>query len=505
MRPIVRGMLALPSRKLQAGIGGLAGALVGLRLPVVSVGEEVFTLSLSGVTVSLDADIGMVVRALNLLLLFGTFYAASIDSLDRLYPRRRSFRALVSGTAVAVAATLLALRGAGGTRLVAPLMGAFFGSALLFAAYLRLVTLDWQAFAAAYWRRLSALDSTDGEVSTRNESRLVLLLAAFVAALAALFMGVLGSVLLSISPALELFVLAWVGGNALASARPSSAGDPIPDRRSKPAVEGRLFVVLDQLGDPKGNATALVVTVGVLVSAVATVTALDLALSSYPSLSWIETGYVLTLLLVAAYGLWFWLRVAERLPAFLAAWHSETSSTETTRPPGVMLPLFAATVPFGLHARRIGPVPALSDSGYAVAWPFGAATIVVAALWARRIEPQAPGTDGRAIPAAAVVQAGAFLFAIPYAAENGYLFLTTACLILGPFFAPDLRVVVGRPISTKPFLVHAGYHALVAGVLGLIALRARPPVAPTATLVGVAYLLLRGSATAFEYVEETYR
>lgn len=171
--------------------------------------------------------------------------------------------------------------------------------------------------------------------------------------------------------------------------------------------------------------------------------------------TWNVLGVGLSFLTASAFGVWFWLRMLERLPAFLEDWEravglraASEREPATTRPLGVMMPpslaLFAATLWLIHVSRTTGRlVVTPQDVAYALIWP-AILCILLASVWLTlHREPQDAASDNRALPAALLVQIGiGFVFLwLEFPAETGgqavsvgFSPLAVMMLVAIPFF-----------------------------------------------------------------------
>lgn len=170
--------------------------------------------------------------------------------------------------------------------------------------------------------------------------------------------------------------------------------------------------------------------------------------------TWNILGVGLSFLTASAFGVWFWLRMLERLPAFLEDWEhavglraASEREPETTRPMGVMVPpslaVFASTLWLIHVSRTTGQlVVTPQDMAYALAWP-AILGLLLASVWlTRRRDPQTAASDNRALPAALLVQIGigsVFLW-LEFPADTGAQTVSVA-------FSPlAVMMLVGIPL-----------------------------------------------------------
>jgi hypothetical protein len=158
-------------------------------------------------------------------------------------------------------------------------------------------------------------------------------------------------------------------------------------------------------------------------------------------LAWNTVGVGSSLLTASLYGVWYWTRMLDRLPAFLDEWavqigkrDSKDAENDVTRPVGILLPaaLAIAITVFWIAVTLRGS-DSLQLTGvdilYAIAWP---ATMILMFESIRRTghaEPQPAESDASAIPFSLVVQSS-----ILYSVE--WLTSIRSSGSLSIFFAP---------------------------------------------------------------------
>jgi hypothetical protein len=220
---------------------------------------------------------------------------------------------------------------------------------------------------------------------------------------------------------------------------------------------------------------------------------------------WNAVGFLVCLSAPGLYSIWFWHRMATRLPHFLAHWERRrpgTASVEdptvgaalVTRPPLALAPVTLAWLPvLAVFGARDGAA-VLSTGWFALAWPPLVGVVAWTVRWTRRATPQPPGSDAWALPAAMVVQAG--WLGLLGRSVPGFPFGSgesagVVGLLLALLFVPDAESWLRRRWSLSPgvaMLVIAGAGGTAAVAAGLLApalVPVRPVLAAGAILLAV--------------------
>lgn len=132
------------------------------------------------------------------------------------------------------------------------------------------------------------------------------------------------------------------------------------------------------------------------------------------TITWNVAGMGFSVLVATVYGVWYWIRMLERLPSYLDFWADKVGKRETeapesriTRPVGVMIPptmAIFATLLWMVLDQTNGPGLSTLDILYAITWPLLIVGMLASVWLTRHRNPQPPETDGRAIPLSLVVQ-----------------------------------------------------------------------------------------------------
>lgn len=322
---------------------------------------------------------------------------------------------------------------------------------------------------AALVNGLTPFFDVRGEQSS-TPSRLVVDLAGVgVYLLICVFMGLVVFLLILLYPLPEVAVLLHVG---LRVAHEDDVGLPVESWAAQ--IDRRLTASVGAFNaGPKGIGSMVFILGGVLISGFFafmvsygimsqigyTLNAIyDLNLSPNHILAVLYmAAVILTLGLLAIYGIWFWLRVIERLPYFLDTWvHTQPKDMRTTRtwnetgsliarPSGVMVPWAVLFITFslmmpGCDITETGCFPSL---GVILVWVSTVAGVCWLSWDSFSAEPQDPLWDNFAIPVAFSVQLfaigigydiiGAWNFNIPMAHKTLLLFVILAVC----FYYPD--------------------------------------------------------------------
>lgn len=132
---------------------------------------------------------------------------------------------------------------------------------------------------------------------------------------------------------------------------------------------------------------------------------------------WIFVGlFLLTAFLLGGYGLWFWLRIIDRLPYFLNDWSiSKPANVEVdwtfddhmpllSRPPGMLMPWVGLELTLLIVFDNIGAESNVPSDVYLFGWLVVVAGFIWFLYQSLSVNPQPPFTDGYAIPVAFVSQ-----------------------------------------------------------------------------------------------------
>lgn len=132
------------------------------------------------------------------------------------------------------------------------------------------------------------------------------------------------------------------------------------------------------------------------------------------TITWNVAGMGFSVLVATVYGVWYWIRMHERLPSYLDFWADKVGKRETeapesriTRPVGVMIPptmAIFATLLWMVLDQTNGPGLSTLDILYAITWPLLMVGMLASVWLTRHHDPQPPKTDGTAIPLSLVVQ-----------------------------------------------------------------------------------------------------
>jgi hypothetical protein len=215
-------------------------------------------------------------------------------------------------------------------------------------------------------------------------------------------------------------------------------------------------------------------------------------------ITWNAAGMTVTTLAASVYGIWYWLRCLDRLPAYLSGWTArhglaaadatDAAEGDVTRPVGLVVPpTLAVSVTLGwLLAGRSEaatlPLLTTADRLYAVAWPLTLVVLLGSVWLTRHAAPQPPRSDGVALPAAALIQfCGGYTAVGWLGADGGGLSptfdpLTAFVLLAVPwffYFADAYHWAEGRDDRWR--YAFPGYVAAFgAGCLVIAALSAAP-------------------------------
>lgn len=253
----------------------------------------------------------------------------------------------------------------------------------------------------------------------------------------AFVLGLIGAALTGLSPLPELLILAgvlWTVGTT------SSSSTQSPRYISAVDVEDRFISgVADTVRNEKGRYSLLLIASGIVASLVFVAAFVGMFRIDYasgrPPMGW--GNFLIGAALFSsysAYGVWYWLRILRRTPAFLSSGEIVSSNTGVTRPIGLFVP--PAIFCGGLTGVASG-APILGLAGLALGF--------VAMLWSvvatEQASPQRAKTDQYAIPVSLVVQL------VPLLALG---FPNTAIpMIVLPlvYFVPEVRRRVGAPAA----------------------------------------------------------
>jgi len=299
--------------------------------------------------------------------------------------------------------------------------------------------------------------------------------------------------------------------------------DRLPNR-DRTDVEGSfLDLVVNVVRSPKGPPAVMVTLFG-FGGAVSVVRALNTrvlrfaregvsVVRSDPLFAWATLGMVAVLFAAGLFAVWFWVRVTQRVPAYLRAWNVASAETSpladeelpdpVTRPVGLLVPFTVTIVPATVFADALrfdyffGARTAVL-AAYGVAWPLSLGVLWWAVRRTRRVDPQPPLSDGRALLVALLVEYLWFLQTGPVTAFFGrasgmryppepdgfrvllFLLLGTVFLFVDPAFGVRAKAAEGwrshqQQLARIGFGVACGVGALLGVVpefglmLGLVA------------------------------------
>lgn len=406
----------------------------------------------------LDTQLQLVALAAQWVFVATIFYSLTprvFRDATREVTATRSFRIVTTFVALGFALSLSSLTL--GNPVVLEERGVFWGVALV-AIVSGLGAYGWYFRVIQDWRRRSLearIDLLARFVPLSEEDREELLAArdaderwagvrtwsvfpaiVMVCLIIAFVFGTFSMLVLALNPLVEVLALVSVALVAANRRYPLQVADWGVDRDVLD-LEGRLYDVVSYLGRgvKSWSTVFLIVFFGLSVQVIAFtlafqlvldetapffLTVLQLGVTDVPTatLAWNTIGIGVCLLVASVYGVWYWLRMLERVPAFLDAWEvgvgrreTVADRTETARPVGLMLPpslsFFCVTLWLAFNPAGSGTnaltMPAI---GFAVGWP---ATIVsmLASVWRTSvIDPQPPQSDELALPLSLVVQFG---------------------------------------------------------------------------------------------------
>lgn len=376
--------------------------------------------------------------------MLATFAAKAVPHLfpARLVGTTRSmrFRLPVAGVAIGAgvlleAATVGGLGADGATAPWAPVSDAvglqawtlalLLGGALAVAAAVR--ASDGRLLGGGFAADLLDAATPFERVEHADLRRLGIALAAVVVAAVALGTFLLVGELLS--PLTEVAAVAWGAVWLL-----GEAGLPVsaPGREWLDVKRRLSLLAAAPAAGTKGLACFLVVAHGLLAGGLAAGATVEMlavvggqvlaGTYSSPTLGlFLSVGWVAT----TTYTLWYWLRMADRLPHFLEEWVGLSPREVVTRrewvdrrplvarPPGLMVPPMLVWLVINTGQNRVfdrfdGSLPDYFLPGLAVTLLVVAASVALA----YRLSPQSPLTDAVALPGALTVQLTLFLLAL---------------------------------------------------------------------------------------------
>lgn len=237
------------------------------------------------------------------------------------------------------------------------------------------------------------------------------------------FLGVIAFGIAIFYPLPEIVVLIYVGVSVV-----GDEGVPLPADTWTIQIDRRLTIgVSTATWGLKGIVSLVFVILGILMSAFPFIVFVVVGgvLAVNPSVVagirpglWVFLSlYLVSVAMLGGYGLWYWLRVIDRLPYFLDRWAErqpidvQTDWTWEERPPLVARPP-GVFVPWALLFLTVIVSTRTVDRDAMVGIPAGHALLWMGLLagigWLIRrgiaAEPQHPGSDGLAIPGAVVIQ-----------------------------------------------------------------------------------------------------
>lgn len=223
-------------------------------------------------------------------------------------------------------------------------------------------------------------------------------------------------------PTPELLAITWGVVATVDNQTDRPVIDRLPDRE-RTDFEGSVFdLVVNAIRSEKGVPTVLVVLLGFL-GATVLVGVLNAnmtrfaregvaAVGTNPLFAWSVIGMVVVLVSSGLYAVWFWTRVIRRVPRYLRAWNVANAETSPmadedlpdsiTRPVGLLVPVTVTMLPATAFTQLLRfdyffASRAMLVVAYAVTWPLSVALLAYCVWRTRRIEPQPPLSDGRAL------------------------------------------------------------------------------------------------------------
>lgn len=448
----------VPGLTRRRALGGAALLDVGARLApdVLARLSESLLLPAAVSILYREVPFALLGEAAAAVLYVGVFYAVAplVYRAGDDAPEDRRLNVLIAALAGGFAVVLGLLRTVRPVPVVGLFAGGFLLAQALFVAYFGIDgVLDPDGVPAAVADRFFPSDVPADLRERRGRAGLAGVRARTAArfavtgvlAVGCVVIGLLGTVMSQAYPLPEVLVLGWAAYGPLArrwgrlpvGARPSLSAVDVEQRVYRSArqvtrgLKGFLTVVVAAAG-------LLVSTVVLWIGAAVAVPLAAAARGADPLFAWDLLGLLAALAAAGAYGTWFWVRVFDRVPAYLDCHESgATDRSVPTRPVGLLVPSTVALA-------SIVPLLAWPDAtaarvAFGVAWPAAVGLVAAATLLTRRLAPQSPTTEQWALPAAAVVEA------------------------LGLWTVANHRTLLGlRPGGTGP-LVELGF--VVAGLL----------------------------------------
>ena len=209
------------------------------------------------------------------------------------------------------------------------------------------------------------------------------------------------------------------------------------------------------------------------------------------TITWNVAGMGFSVLVATVYGVWYWIRMLERLPSYLDFWANKVGKRETeapesriTRPVGVMVPpsmAIFATLLWMVLDQANSPGLSTLDILYAITWPLLMVGIIVSVWLTRHRDPQLPETDRTAIPLSLVVQLLGGVSAVSWIGNPSNA--ESPSLVFSPFGAFILIAVPWFFFLQDVYLLGEGYEGVkhyvfpmylflfgtIVGILGLAA------------------------------------
>lgn len=248
------------------------------------------------------------------------------------------------------------------------------------------------------------------------------------------------------------------------------------------------------------------------------------AVGASPLGAWNALGILVCLSIPGLYGLWYWLRLVARLPHYLAYWEETTPGdaaiTDADLPPLVARPpdyllvptgallLFAGVASFGG-----GELPLLWGVLFAIAWPIVAVAVALSVAWTVRRDDrpatrgfQLPKADGRALPAAFLVQLGwLWLLSTDRVLGDGIPAIgageiaVIAAFGVALYYVPDAEIELERrvdadvPSVALSSILFGGFFVVLGAIAAVI-------ITPAPGLLAIAGGLLVGGLGGLAYV-----
>lgn len=214
---------------------------------------------------------------------------------------------------------------------------------------------------------------------------------------------------------------------------------------------------------------------------------------------WFMIGLVTSLMTYSLYGLLYWFRQLQRLPAYVIFWETywqgESSSSPTpsvTRPPGLFLPGNALLLGLGAVIRAPDPVSLALMVGWGVVWPVLVGIVVWSVCAAYRRSPQSTAGEGRDILVAfglQVASIGIVVIAIG-SSISAKVWLNLLLVLVGVSYCPEVFVYAERRQGAAIYLKWLYIAGLCAVALFVVGSLWTVPFVFYLTVVGLLLTLL---------------